>query len=407
MATIRGFVRTTPGGAPVPDGTPVELRAELDNAFLAATTTVDGLYVFERDGTYPPYRVIAATGEITKITSSLVTGMTGPTTLSTLPYMFRSWSDGIVEDVFGELAVTANGVNLNIAVASGAAHVHGIVYDQLGSKTVTLDPADATNPRVDTIAVEVAPAGSGIEIEGRSELVVLTGAPSASPVAPALTQSSTVWQLPLADIRVDAGVTAIATNKVSDRRVSSTPAIADASILPVKFHADVLEWIRDQMAGFIKAGTNVTITHDDTANTLTIAAASGGSSAATTATYNDANFMHNSTVGSTQVNIATASITLPAGKHLINTQVNLSAYNNSGGSGYVRIKLAGTGVPSGTDQSSRKFRTYGYGSREIVLSGRKIVQPTATTTYTATAQAVHESGTISYLEDGVVFMNVG
>lgn len=406
MATIRGFVRTVPAGLPVPDGTPVELRAEHDNEFLAATTTVDGLYVFERDGTFPPYRVVAYADEVTKITSSLVTGMTGPTTLSTLPYMFRSWSDGVIEDVFGELAVTANAVNLNLAVAAGAAHVHGIVYDQLASRTVTLAPADPTNPRIDTIAVEVAPAGSGLTLEGRSELVVLTGIPSASPVAPALAQSSTVWQLPLADVRVDAGVTAIATNKVSDRRVPSAPAIPDGTIKPVKLHADVLEWIRDQMAAFITAGTNVTVVHDDEKNTLTINAAGGGS-AATAATYNDKNFIWNDTVGSTQKDLATASITLPAGKHLISSQVHLSAYNNSGGSGKVRIKLGGTGTPAGQDQSSRAFRTYGYGSRQIILTGRRVVEPTKQTTYTATAQAVHESGTISYLEDGVVYLRVG
>lgn len=405
MAVIRGFVRTVPDGAPVPDGTPVELRAELDNEFLAQTTTVGGMYEFARDGTYPPYRVIAVHDDITKITSSLVTGMTGPTTLSTLPYMFRSWSDGIIEDVFGELSVSANAVNMNMTVASGAAHVHGIIYDQLGDRTLTLAPADPVNPRIDTIAVEVAPAGSGMAIEGRSDLVVVQGQTAAEPVPPALTQGAAVWQMPLADVRVDAGVTAIATNKVVDRRVPSAPYIPDGTITPPKFHGDVAEWIRDLMVAFLKAGENITITHDDEKNELTISS-SGGSSASLTATYNDANFIRNANVGS-QVNLGTATIKLPPGKHLISSQVHLSARNASGGSGYVRIKLAGTGAPEGIDQSSRGFRVSGTSSRQILLTGRRIVEATKETTYTAVAQAVHESGSQAFIEDGVCFMRVG
>ncbi len=230
MATVRGYIRTVPGGAFVADGTPVELRAELNNALLASTSTLNGEYTFSRDGSYPPYRVVAVTTDVTKITSSKVTGMTGPTTLSAVPYMFRAWSDGVIANVFGVLAVTAGGASMNITIDAGGSHVRGIIYDQLVSRTITIPTANASNPRIDTVVIEVAPSGSGDNIEGRSELKLLAGSPGASPVAPALTQSSTVWQMPLADVRVDAGISAIASNKVTDRRVFSSPSISDGGI---------------------------------------------------------------------------------------------------------------------------------------------------------------------------------
>jgi hypothetical protein len=59
----------------------------------------------------------------------------------------------------------------------------------------------------------------GVEEEGRVDLALLPGTPNASPVAPSLTQSAaTFWEHPLADVRVDATVTSLAVDKVTDRR---------------------------------------------------------------------------------------------------------------------------------------------------------------------------------------------
>lgn len=276
MATIRGFIRTTPGGAFVGDGTSVELRAEADNALLDTTTTTNGEYIFTRDGTFPPYRVIAVTPDVTKITSSKVTGMTGATTLSSLPYMFRAWSDGVIAAIFAELEVTASGGSMNVAVASGAAAVHGIVYDQISSRNVTIPAADATNARIDTVVVEVAPAGAGEDIEGRSELKLIVGSPAASPVAPALTQTDTVWQYPLADITVDAGIAAIAAGKVTDRRTFASPSLVAGSVEADHFAASVSEFVQDIVGNMLVPNPFMTIEYNDETGKILVAAKTQG-----------------------------------------------------------------------------------------------------------------------------------
>lgn len=258
---LRGTVRDPKTGAPVPDGTPVEVRRRDDNSIIASLTTSGGAYEYLTDGNPGQFNVSATDGSEVKITSSWAVGPAGAADVSGLPLYFRLWTDGYIPGLWGELAVTADGTGLNVKVANGAAVVRGILYDQRVSnpKTLAIAAADPTNPRIDTVVVRVIPAGVNPNTEGTSLLAVKTGAPAASPVAPTLTQNdSTVWEIALADVRVDAGVTAIAADKVTNRRVQATPGIG-------------LEQVDDRVAALIVAGAGITKTYDDPGNTLTLA----------------------------------------------------------------------------------------------------------------------------------------
>ncbi|HXG72828.1 MAG TPA: hypothetical protein VNJ04_19710 [Gemmatimonadaceae bacterium] len=301
---VRGYARNKTTGAAVPDTSVVEMRAELDNVLLASGTTTAGLYQFAFDGNPPPYKISVVSGGETKIVSSKVVGMAGPTSISGIPTLLRMFSGGVVQGVYNELAVTAPGASMTVSMATGAAVVRGIPYENFAAaKTITIAAADVTNPRIDTIAIEVVPPGAGENIEGRSAYVKLQGAPAATPVAPALTQSSTLFQIPIADVRVDAGLTLIAANKITDRRVFAGPFIpalsvvgaqlanatvgtaqltdlgvttakvADLAVTAAKLNADVAEYIQDTINTALVAGANVTKTYDDVANTITVAVA--------------------------------------------------------------------------------------------------------------------------------------
>lgn len=436
MATYRGYVRYISTGEPVSDGTTVEFRSELDNALLASTTTVGGEFEIVRHGSFPPHRIVTALGGEVHVQTSKTVGMTGAVNLSLLPYLIQVLSDGVVRNVLNELAVTANGANMNLSVQSGVAIARGIIYDQLTSTTLTVEAADPIRPRIDTVAIEVVPAGAGEDIEGESKLVLVKGEPSSAPNPPSLIQSATKWQIPIADIRVDTGATAIGQNKVTDRRTYAaagfneddikaivddvlTQATASSTTGTEYAAGDIFgvflrilqidkEWLEDYVNDMIVAGSNITKSYNDATGKITISATvpNGGSapSGAPARLHKDTNFGTTGALSSGTRNLGTASITLPAGTYLIHSQVNLSCFSNNGNLGYVTLKLTGNGAPAGSEQSSRNFRIIGSQSRQCILTGRRKITLTQTTTVSVTAQATPHSGAPAYLEDGVVFL---
>lgn len=141
-------------------------------------------------------------------------------------------STGVVEghaDSGGLLAVTANGAAMQVTLATGLAWVEGFVYRNDAALALPIGAADATNPRIDTVVVRLDRANNN------TRAFVKQGAAAASPAAPALTQTDLLWELPLADVRVDAAVGVIAAGKVTSRRVLTGPgyrrAEADSKFL--------------------------------------------------------------------------------------------------------------------------------------------------------------------------------
>lgn len=431
LAVYRGFVRTIPDGNPVPNGTPVEFRAEADDSLLHSTTTTGGEFVYTPNGTLPPHYIQAIYSGQTHIVSSKTTGMTGAVTIPNLAYLLQAWGDGVIENVLNELAVTANGANMQLTIATGAAQVHGVVYDRVNSGTLNVGAADPTNPRIDTVVVSVVPVGAGSNIEGESYVEIVQGSPAASPVAPSLTQGASLWQFPLADIAVGAGVTAISPGDVTDRRIYVTAGHTDQEIfdlidqrlqdltaldagvkwdeieilgVPFKVLRIIDEYVQDLLSTTLVAGSNITLNYDDGANTLEISSSGGGGGGSPARKHDDTNFTTTGELVSGTRTLGSASITLDPGTYLLHSQVNLSAFNNDNVEGYVTVSLDGNGAPTGGAASSRNFRTRSNDSRQIVLTGRRLVSPVTQTVYTVNAKATHLSGGNAYLEDGVVFL---
>lgn len=223
---IRRMLRSIPSGNPV-SGASVELRLEADNTLLDSTTTDgNGWYQFVLNGNPGPYYITSSFGNEVQRTSSKVVGLSGTTDVGNLGLNFRIYGDGYIPGVLSELAVSASGGSMNVTVAPGAALVRGILYDQFETLQFPI-AASTIQPRIDRIVIEVIPAGAGENIEGRSRIVVKTGTPAATPTAPSLTQTTALWQIPLAQVLVDASVVAIASNKVTDERVALSVQIPD------------------------------------------------------------------------------------------------------------------------------------------------------------------------------------
>lgn len=167
----------------------------------------------------PPY-VISASSHSAELfrraTSNLVAGNS-------------TANQGVTPSTFGGMAVAQNGTpNMSVNVGGGEAWVQGTQaasqgrYYCLNDATVNLAIAtsDATNPRIDLVCVTVNDAQySGVT--NNCIVQVVTGTPAPSPVVPANPSNS----LPLANVRVNAGVTTILTGVITDVRPFATSTL--------------------------------------------------------------------------------------------------------------------------------------------------------------------------------------
>lgn len=227
---LRGILTTVPDSLPVPNDTPGEIRLLSDDGLVANISTTDGWWEYAQNGNPGPIVVNWDYAGVVKNQYSKIMGPTGPIDIGGLPLIMRVFSNGVISGLGGEMAVTATGLAMAVNVAAGGSLVQGILYDQLVAGSVTVEAAHATLARIDTLVIEVVPSGAGEDIEGRSELVMVKGTAAATPVAPTLTQTASLYQYALADVAVGAAVTVIGSDKVTTRSGYATIEIPDDSI---------------------------------------------------------------------------------------------------------------------------------------------------------------------------------
>lgn len=130
---------------------------------------------------------------------------------------FSQWARNIGEGVkpssLNELEVFADSTGMQVKAKSGQALVRGHYYQNTAEVALTLTAADLTNPRVDTVVIELDPSANTIELK------TIAGTPAASPVATALVQTDAgIYQVKLADVSVPASATTITAGNVTDAR---------------------------------------------------------------------------------------------------------------------------------------------------------------------------------------------
>lgn len=141
-------------------------------------------------------------------------------------------TNGVYSGFLNALAVSANGLSMGVTVASGASNTGGFYYQSDAARTLAFTTAHATLPRIDTVVVRL----NRTVTPPIYTTAVVAGTPNGSPVAPTLTQTigvlgtPTIYELPLADVRVNAAVGTITADKVTDRRTYVVPALSAGSI---------------------------------------------------------------------------------------------------------------------------------------------------------------------------------
>lgn len=129
--------------------------------------------------------------------------------------MRTQFKDGVISNYLNDLQVYADSTGMQVKVKSGAGWIKGHYYENDLEEILAITAANATLARWDLVVLEVDWTKADNQMIAR----VITGTPAASPALPALTQNTSVWQIPLAKVVVGAAVSTIIAGNVSDLRV--------------------------------------------------------------------------------------------------------------------------------------------------------------------------------------------
>ena len=137
--------------------------------------------------------------------------------IDTSETQFSQWARNIGEGVktgsLNELEVFADSTGMQVKVRSGQAMVRGHYYQNTAEVILTVTAADLSNPRIDTVLIELDPSANTIVLK------VVAGTPATSPTPTALVQSdSGVYQFKLAEVLVATSAITIIAGAVTDGR---------------------------------------------------------------------------------------------------------------------------------------------------------------------------------------------
>lgn len=126
--------------------------------------------------------------------------------------------DGVNTTTYGGSSVQVYGSSsgLQVFVRAGSACSRGLMYFNTADVALAISANGSGSARIDRVVLRNDRGHSG---GGQITPVVITGTPSATPVAPAYQQNvGGVWDIPLAQVRVAAGAAGISPGDVSDER---------------------------------------------------------------------------------------------------------------------------------------------------------------------------------------------
>lgn len=143
------------------------------------------------------------------------------------------------------LMVSANS-GMTVEIAAGAAIMDGFLYYNDAPKALTLETANASLPRIDSIMLRW-------NISGRTmNAIVVTGTAQSNPVALAPVRNSTTFDFQLATVRVNAGVTSITAANITDTRpdrsvcgITSGYNSVDIDAMMTQYTAEFNDWFEE------------------------------------------------------------------------------------------------------------------------------------------------------------------
>ena len=145
------------------------------------------------------------------------------------PQYDRAVNSSVLANMLNSLATTgvllndtdafsvSAGDNMLVKVHAGSAIINGITCIEDTERTLSLQAADTTYDRIDTVVLRL---NTSVDVRA-IDLYVVKGTAAASPVAPVLTRSGSVYELGLANVYIPANVVTITNERITDTRGDS------------------------------------------------------------------------------------------------------------------------------------------------------------------------------------------
>jgi len=128
-------------------------------------------------------------------------------------YFTSLLTNGVVVESLNTLKINPQAVaNKTVFVDTGSIVIKGCMRILDTTQNITIADNVSGNPRIDRIVARLN------YTDRKIEFAVLTGTPAGSPVAPTLTQNTTVWEISLAQIAVANGFSTIVVGNITDQR---------------------------------------------------------------------------------------------------------------------------------------------------------------------------------------------
>ena len=122
--------------------------------------------------------------------------------------------NGVFPNPSNNLLVTSNG-DMTINLSTGFAWINGYMYHNTDNLTLTVEYADATLKRIDRVVLKCDFVNREIKA------YVKKGTFATNPTHPTLERNVDVYELSVADILVENGVTSIQQSKITDTRLNN------------------------------------------------------------------------------------------------------------------------------------------------------------------------------------------
>lgn len=142
-------------------------------------------------------------------------------------YFSEFIGNGVYSGDNGEFAVSA-GEGMSVTVAQGACFIKGYFGFEEGAVTLDISPASSLS-RIDRVVLRLTLVDRDIQ------LAVKEGTAASAPQPPALTRNDDIYELALADVRVNANTTSIAAGNITDRRNDASLCGYVRNVLPYEF----------------------------------------------------------------------------------------------------------------------------------------------------------------------------
>tara|TARA_R110000796_G_scaffold39383_2_gene98255 strand:+ start:13158 stop:14153 length:996 start_codon:yes stop_codon:yes gene_type:complete len=125
----------------------------------------------------------------------------------------RNIGEGVKPNALNELEAFADSTGMQVKVKSGQLMIRGHYYQNTSQETLVLTAADLSNPRIDTVLVELDPSANAIILR------TVPGSPAVAPTPTPLVQTDAgVYQIKIAEVLVNTGAITISAGAVSDFR---------------------------------------------------------------------------------------------------------------------------------------------------------------------------------------------